>query len=56
MKKTVLAVAVAIAAASPMAFAQGGPTDPQIADIVVTANQVDIEAGQLAEKQGSTQA
>ena len=30
--------------------AQGtGPTDPQIAAIVVTANQVDIDAGKLAE-------
>jgi len=27
-----------------------GPTDPQIAAIVVTANQVDIDAGKLAEK------
>ena len=26
-----------------------GPTDPQIAAIVVTANQVDIDAGQLAQ-------
>lgn len=32
------------------AWAQsGGPTDPQIAAIVVTANQVDIDAGKLAE-------
>jgi putative membrane protein len=29
--------------------AQAGPTDPQIAAIVVTANQVDIDAGKLAE-------
>lgn len=29
--------------------ANAGPTDAQIADIVVTANQVDIDAGQLAE-------
>jgi len=27
----------------------GGPTDPQIAAIVVTANQVDIDTGKLAE-------
>jgi putative membrane protein len=27
-----------------------GPSDPQIAAIVVTANQVDIDAGQLAQK------
>src|SRR5437764_12615005 len=34
--------------------AQQGPTDPQIAHIVVTANQVDIDAGKVAEKKGST--
>jgi putative membrane protein len=38
------------------ALAQGaGPTDPQIAHIVVTANQVDIDAGKLAESKGSNQ-
>jgi putative membrane protein len=31
-----------------------GPTDPQIASIVVTANQVDIDAGQLAAKRSHT--
>ena len=31
-----------------------GVNDAQIAAIVVTANQVDIDAGKLAEKQGST--
>jgi putative membrane protein len=36
------------------AQAQQGPTDPQIAHIVVTANQVDIDAGKLAEKQASS--
>jgi putative membrane protein len=41
------------------AFAQGaapaaGPNDAQIASIVVTANQVDIDAGKLAETKGST--
>jgi len=30
--------------------AQSGPTDPQIAAIVVAANQVDIDAGNLAKK------
>jgi putative membrane protein len=30
------------------AWAQGGPSDPQIAGIVVTANQIDIDAGKLA--------
>jgi len=39
------ALAVGIA----QAYAEGaGPTDPQIAAIVVTANQVDIDAGKLA--------
>jgi putative membrane protein len=35
------------------AFAQAGPTDPQIAHIVVTANAVDIDAGKLAEMKGT---
>lgn len=42
------------AAALLPAHAQQGPTDPQIAHIVVTANAVDIDAGKLAEKMGST--
>jgi putative membrane protein len=37
-----------LAAALGTAQAQGGPSDPQIAAIVVTANQVDIDAGKLA--------
>ena len=43
-------IAIAALAAAPFfAFAQGaGPTDPQIAHIVVTANQVDIDAGKYA--------
>lgn len=37
------------------AWAQGaGPTDPQIAAIVVTANQVDIDAGNLAKSKSDT--
>ena len=37
----------------PGAWAQSaGPTDPQIAAIVVTANQVDIDAGKLAKSKG----
>jgi putative membrane protein len=42
------AVIVFVAAPMGVAFAQG-VTDPQIASIVVTANQVDIDAGKLAE-------
>jgi putative membrane protein len=42
-------VAALVFLAPAMAFAQGkGPTDPQIAGIVVTANQIDIDAGKLA--------
>lgn len=37
------------AAVLPAAHADTGPTDPQIAAIVVTANQVDIDAGKLAQ-------
>lgn len=50
MRTCVLFVAT-LALAAP-AFAQQ-PTDPQIASIVVTANQVDIDAGKLAESKGS---
>jgi putative membrane protein len=36
-------------------WAQGaGPTDPQIAAIVVTANQVDIDAGKLAQSKAQS--
>ena len=41
-------VILALLAAPALALAQSGPTDPQIAAIVVTANQVDIDAGKLA--------
>jgi putative membrane protein len=37
-----------------LAAAAGAPTDPQIAAIVVTANQVDIEAGHLAKSKGQS--
>jgi putative membrane protein len=40
-------------ALAPVAFAQG-VNDAQIAAIVVTANQVDIDAGKLAESMGSS--
>jgi putative membrane protein len=43
---------LAVAAAS--AWPQGAaPTDPQIAAIVVTANQVDIDAGKLAKSKSA---
>ena len=48
MKMIPLLAVVAFASAS--AFAQGnkGPSDPQIAGIVVAANQIDIDAGKIA--------
>jgi len=50
-----LLMGIALAAAASVAFAQGkGPSDPQIAHIVVTANQIDIDAGKLAEKSGQS--
>ncbi len=50
MKRPIHALCTALLSFSAAgAWAQGaGPTDPQIAAIVVTANQVDIDAGQLA--------
>ena len=47
-------IAAATLAAAGTAFAQGGPNDAQIAHIVVTANQVDIDAGKLAEARGKS--
>jgi len=41
-------VLAALAAFALSAQAQGGPSDPQIAHIVVTANQIDIDAGKMA--------
>jgi putative membrane protein len=53
MKHTRILLAAALLAAGGFAQAQQ-PNDAQIAHIVVTANQVDIDAGKLAEKQGSS--
>ena len=47
-----LAAAILAAAVAP-ALAQSGPNDAQIAHIVVTANQVDIDAGKLAKEKGA---
>lgn len=50
-RKTDVASPSTLAFAAMQAVVQtSGPTDPQIAAIVVTANQVDIDAGKLAEK------
>src|SRR5215211_6627402 len=43
-----------IASAVIPAHAPQGPTDPQIAAIVVTANQVDIDAGKVAQSRSQS--
>jgi putative membrane protein len=52
IKMTLGAAIAATALFAAPAFAQS-PNDAQIASIVVTANQVDIDAGKLAESKGS---
>ena len=54
MIRTRTALAVALLTAAFGVSAQGGPNDAQIAAIVVTANQVDIDAGKLAEAKGTS--
>ena len=58
MRYSSIALASALLLATATSWAQGtaggGPTDPQIAHIVVTANQVDIDAGKLAESKGAS--
>jgi putative membrane protein len=62
MKWSSIILASALFFAAGGAFAQGaataapGPTDAQIAHIVVTANQVDIDAGKLAATKGKSKA
>src|SRR3954466_13810351 len=48
MTVSLRSLAFMLLAAPALVLAQQGPTDPQIAHIVVTANQVDIDAGKLA--------
>ena len=52
MKMMFGAAVAALAVFAAPAFAQA-PSDAQVASIVVTANQVDIDAGKLAESKGS---
>jgi putative membrane protein len=52
MKMLIGTAAASLALFAGTAFAQA-PNDAQIAAIVVTANQVDIDAGKLAESKGS---
>jgi putative membrane protein len=57
MKCSVVAVAVAGVFSLPIALASAqGVNDAQIASIVVTANQVDIDAGKLAASQATRDA
>src|SRR5262245_42775539 len=51
LRVVLTALALAMAGAS---AAAAGVTDPEIAAIVVTANQVDIDAGKLAHSKGSS--
>ena len=53
MKSIVFGSALLFSLSAGGAWAQGaGPTDPEIAAIVVTANQVDIDAGKVAKANG----
>ena len=51
--KTIVGAALASLALLATAALAQSPNDAQIASIVVTANQVDIDAGKLAESKGS---
>ena len=53
MKTARIIATATFALAASAALAAQGPTDPQIAAIVVTANQVDIDAGKLAESKST---
>ena len=55
MKRATLLIATLFGLAAASASAQA-PNDAQIAAIVVTANQVDIDAGKLASSKGSSEA
>jgi putative membrane protein len=46
--KPAVALAVSLFLVTAYAQNQSGPSDPQIAGIVVTANQIDVDAGKLA--------
>jgi putative membrane protein len=55
MKPILTMLSGVILAGAPFAWGQGAaPNDPQIAAIVVTANQVDIDAGKLAKSRSTS--
>jgi putative membrane protein len=53
MRAQIIVIAGMVLVSAAAAFAEA-PTDAQIAHIVVTANQVDIDAGEIATTKGST--
>jgi putative membrane protein len=57
MKPTIFlcAASLALACTATLAAENSGPTDAQIAAIVVTANQVDIDAGKIASSNGQSE-
>ncbi|HEY2465412.1 MAG TPA: hypothetical protein VGI32_15240 [Steroidobacteraceae bacterium] len=55
MKTVLISTVVLLTSGACLTWARGaGPTDPQIAEIVVTANQVDMDAGKLATSKSTT--
>lgn len=57
MRRAVYLLSLLLGASIGCVWAQGAaPTDPQIAAIVVAANQVDIDAGKLAEHRAHSRA
>jgi putative membrane protein len=54
MRARILAAVLLAGSAIFAVHAEPGPSDPQIAHIVVTANQVDIDAGRLAQKNAAS--
>jgi putative membrane protein len=53
MKRTLFVIGAFVFSASTLFAQSGGPSDAQIAAIVVAANQVDIDAGKLAESKSA---
>jgi putative membrane protein len=53
MKKILFPLIASLSVAT-VAFAAGGPSDAEIAAIVVAANQVDVDAGEFAKTHAST--
>jgi len=54
MKRTLFVIGGFVFSASTLFAQSGGPSDAQIAAIVVAANQVDIDAGKLAESKSAS--